>query len=506
MQLLGRRKILTDEKVITKENIIPVLQKAYAKHRLNACEMQFLMDYEMGIQPLPYEKIVRPEINIQTTDNMANYVTEFKKGYFWGIPPIYTQRGNKEPHNTDENVDSSGISALNEMLLNGVCIGAENQRLSDFVEKTGLGHRLISPKKEWDDEKLQSSYANVNTLDSRYAFCVYHNGVGQKKVLGVSYVKSGTKNLFTCFTDKQRFEIEAGKIVDIRANLLGMIPIVEYERSVDRTGCFERQIDLMDNLNSLVSSMANDAVQRTQEIWWGNDVEFPKDEKTGELQKPRSGQWVLTYSGEGKNPKIQPMSSTLDSAPVLENITTTRNEILKRCFVPMQYSSEGGGSTGIATDTMSGWNATAVDAAREEQLVQGAAREELKLILRAINFAPTDKLPGDSPLRKIHHTDINIHFVRQKNYDLNSKINASATAVNIGVHPRWALQMGGGVWPDIEQVWLDSKNTMEEYQKSLFDKGNGADKAERLTQDESDQAENSPGVDGIQTDKANQMV
>ena len=28
---------------------------------------------------------------------------------------------------------------------------------------------------------------------------------------------------------------------------------------------------------------------------------------------------------------------------------------------------------------------------------------------------------------------------------------------NIGVHPRWALQMGGGVWPDIEQVWLDSK-------------------------------------------------
>ena len=50
----------------------------------------------------------------------------------------------------------------------------------------------------------------------------------------------------------QRFEIEAGKIVDIRANLLGMIPVVEYERAVDRTGCFERQIDLMDNLNSLV--------------------------------------------------------------------------------------------------------------------------------------------------------------------------------------------------------------------------------------------------------------
>lgn len=91
---------------------------------------------------------------------------------------------------------------------------------------------------------------------------------------------------------------------------------------------------------------------------------------------------------------------------------------------------------------MSGWNATAVDAAREEQLVQGAAREELILLLKAISLAPTSKLSADDPLRKIHHTDINIHFTRQKNYDLNSKINASATAVGIGVHPRWALQMG----------------------------------------------------------------
>ena len=94
--------------------------------------------------------------------------------------------------------------------------------------------------------------------------------------------------MFTCFTDKQRFEIEAGKIVDIRANLLGMIPVVEYERAVDRTGCFERQIDLMDNLNSLVSSVANDAVQRTQEIWWAHNTDFPVNPETGEEVTPKS--------------------------------------------------------------------------------------------------------------------------------------------------------------------------------------------------------------------------
>ena len=507
MELIGRRKILTDEKKITENNIITVLQKAYAKHRLNAAKMQFLIDYEMGIQPLPYQKIVRPEINIQTTDNMANYVTEFKKGYFWGIPPIYTQRGNKEPHDTDEDIDSSGISALNEMMLNGICIGAENQKLADFVEKTGIGHRLIDVKTEWEDEEIQSSYANVNTLDSRFAFCVYHNGVGQKKVLGVTYVKSGTKNLFTCFTDKQRFEIEAGKVINIRANLLGMIPIVEYERSVDRTGCFERQIDLMDNLNALVSSVANDAVQRTQEIWWGNDVEFPEDEKTGELQKPKSGQWVLTYSGEGKNPKIQPMSSTLDSAPVLENITTTRNEILKRCFVPMQYSSEGGGSTGIASSLSAGWDAAAVDAAREEQLIQGAAREELILILKAIKLASLKKLPEDNPLRKLHHTDIDIKMTRRQNWDISTKANCYATLVSHGIHGRHALKVTN-MFEDVEQVYLDSKEGIEKYQEKEYGESETLEPSgdDRLMQDSSDQSDNSPFVDGYETNNSKQIV
>ena len=118
-------------------------------------------------------------------------------------------------------------------------------------------------------------------------------------------------------------------------------------------------------------------------------------------------------------------------------------------------------------------------------------------------MAPSSKLPADDPLRKIHHTDINIHFTRQKNYDLNSKINASATAVNIGVHPRWALQMGGVVWPDVEQVWIDSKDTMLAYQKSLI--SNSTEPSERLSQDESDQVTQSPSVDGMSTDENQQM-
>lgn len=47
LRLTGRIKILTDVKEVNKDNILQVLQKAYAKHRLNACEIQYLINLKL---------------------------------------------------------------------------------------------------------------------------------------------------------------------------------------------------------------------------------------------------------------------------------------------------------------------------------------------------------------------------------------------------------------------------------------------------------------------------
>ena len=499
---IGREKIFTDVKKITRDNVMSVLKKAYAEHRKNYCDIQNLINYEAGIQPLPYKKIVRSDIDIRTTDNMANYVTEFNKGFFWGIPPIYTQRGNKEHHNTDADIDSSGISALNEMMINGLSIGRERQKLADFVEKTGIGHMIVNIKTRWDDEMTKGAYAEVYALDSRYAFTVYYSGIGQRKAMGVTYAKVSRENHFSCFTEDARYEIY-GNTVEEYPNFLKMIPIVEYERAVDRTGCFERQISLMDNLNSMVSNFANDVAQKTQEIWWGNDIKFPEDEK-GNPIKPKSGQWLLTYTGgEGNNPKIEPMSSTFDSSPTLAAIEDTRNEILKKCFVPMQYSSEGGGSTGVASSLSAGWDAAAVDALRKEQLISGADRELLILIIKAVELAPPKELPSDDPLRKIHASDIDIKYTRRQNWDLSTKANAYATLVSHGIHGRHALKVAN-MFEDVEQVYIDSKEGIDEYQNSAYGEKETSDSENRLMQDSSDQESQSPIIDGLQTDRTEQ--
>ncbi len=69
LNCIGREKIFTDEKEINKSNVLKVLKKAYAIHRRNAGDAQYLIDYEAGVQPLPYKKIVRSDIDIRTTDN-----------------------------------------------------------------------------------------------------------------------------------------------------------------------------------------------------------------------------------------------------------------------------------------------------------------------------------------------------------------------------------------------------------------------------------------------------
>lgn len=518
MRLKGRIRLFTDEKEIDENNLIKVLRSAYYQHQENQREMQYLIDYELGDQPLPREKIIRKEIDLRISENAANFVTEFKKGYFWGIAPVMIQHGDKEMHGSNPMSDDSGIAALNEMLLNGIGISYQNQILGDYVEKCGIGHRMVDPKTEDEyDEEDPYNLVNVYALDSRYTFCVYHNGIGQPKVMGVTYTKTQSgKLLFTCFTKNARYEVAGWKIqnpeIERQINPLGMIPIVEYNRAIDLTGCFERHISYMDGLNVLISDFANSVAQDTQQIWWGDNVDFEIDEKTGEAIKPESGDWLLTHSPEGRKASVQALESGVDGSSTLNAIAFEWNRILQKCHVPIQQESAGGGSTGTATSMASGWQAAEVDALREEGVISRGLKEELKLILKCIELVPTRVLSADSPLRKIHAQDVDFHFNRNKNYDLSIKANTLATLINAGIHGRHAIKISE-ITADTESVWIDSQEIIEKKQKKMFEdvsstattstsaereaSGNANTGEGRILQDEQDQVSNSPFMGGV---------
>lgn len=491
MELKGRRRIYTSAKEITSENLIDVLEKSMSTHETNRSEMDYLINYERGKQPLQRPKTIRPDINIQVTDNIANYIKEFNIGYFWSNPIMLIQHGNEDAHDTPADADDRGIAALNEMLENGEDMSYKDQAIAEFVEICGIGHKLIDIRTKFDG----MSFVHVYPLDSRYAFCVYSKDVSHKKLLGVTYTEDDEgQKLYTCFTEKARYEVTDDQITSIAINPLGMIPIVEFERTHDRTGCFERSISAMDALNILQSDYTNDVAQHTQEIWWANDVKFPVDESGNEIA-PKSGQWLMTNTGDGgTDPKVQPLSSNSTGQGTLSAIENQRTWILTINKVPLQYDSSGGGSTGTATDMAAGWAAAALEASRKEQLVKKSKREELVLILKALQLVPSDALPMNDPMRDVHFADVDFHFTRRKDYDLSIKANTFATLVSHGIQGRHALKVVD-MFEDTEQTYLDSKELIEKYQASLTSGLNDSETTANTSDDTINQIENSPILD-----------
>jgi len=337
--------------------------------------------------------------------------------------------------------------------------------------------------------------------------------------MGVTFRKDGMGNTYyTCFTKNQRFEIiNAVKLVDDdvedkwfegsrsgERNPLGMIPIIEWVRSADRMGCFERQISEMDNLNILVSDFTNSVDQNTQAIWHGNDIEFPEDEK-GNIVEPKTNDWVLTKtSANGKTPTINPLAVQYDYSGMLNNILARRSLILQKCNVP-QRNDNSGGSTGIAMSDATGWSSAEASANKEQMIIESCKMQEVRVVLKAIQISPD--IEQNNPMLDLRAIDVQPSIKRQKSYELNIKINSFATAVSHGIDYKSMIKTIN-LFDDPNQVIEDSKESMEKYLEKEF--GNNQNSglnaetsvnADRTLQDESDQEGNSPMIGSMNTDK-----
>ena len=70
----GRKILYTDAKEVTKENIADILRNVMDDHEENARDIQKLLDFEAGQQPIKRKepKKYRPDIDCQCVDNVAS--------------------------------------------------------------------------------------------------------------------------------------------------------------------------------------------------------------------------------------------------------------------------------------------------------------------------------------------------------------------------------------------------------------------------------------------------
>ena len=508
---IGRYEIFTDYRTVDENNIIEVITKALPFHIINHSRINELLWYEAGKQEIRRTKIYRKDIDVKCVDNVASEITEFKLGFNWGYPIPLVQRGVKD---TGVENETEGLALLNEC-YEAAGQSTVQQKLARFVEITGIGYTFVDVNMDWIDG---DSYIRLMALDPRYTFIIKSNYYpDHRPMVGVTYrIDENGMRYVTAFTKDRRFEIHEFQVTNGNVkktewasgqrsgerNPLGVIPIIEWIRAYDRMGCFERQIPDMDALNILESDMINASSEQVDCIWHTNDVEFAKDEQ-GNVIKPKTGDWVQTYTSKsGKTPFITPLSPKYDYNGNLEYALSKRSLILQKCNVP-QRNDNSGGSTGVAMSDATGWTSAEAAACKQQLIIEDCKMQEVRAVLQAIKVSPY--VDQGSPILKLRPIDVQPSVKRQKNYELNNKVNAMVALLNAGVNGMQVFKTIP-LFSDSSQAWIDSKDMVEAIQKQKAEPKKTIDEQrtedievnpERNTQDTSDQNENSPVLDKV---------
>lgn len=487
----GRRMIYTDVPEVTRDNVLKMVQDALPLHLMNKDEIDYLLKYDAGEQPLKRktEKKYRKDIDVQCVDNVANEITEFKLSFQWAAPITFVQRDNSD----GKKKITDAVTELNDCYY-AENIGMKGQELGRYVEICGIGYTYVDINTEYEDG---DSYFSIEVLDPRTTFVIRSNFyVDHRPMLAVTYrIDENGVGHYTCFSKHHRYHIlNATHLVDGKEkkngnelihwrgegdhmsgeeNPLHRIPIIEWQRAFDRMGCFERQIPEMDNLNLLVSDFTNDVEQNTQAIWHANDVDFPTEKiinddgtTTVKVKHPESSEWVNTQTTQdGHEPYIKPLAIDYDYDGMLQNIMSRRGLILQKCNVP-QRNDNSGGSTGVAMSDATGWSAAEQAASKQQLIIEASKMEEVKVALVAMRLCPG--FPESSPIKSLTYRDIKPNVTRQRDYELTVKSNALATLLSHGVNGLDAMRTVN-LFDDTAQVYASSKKLIDKYQSSVFD-------------------------------------
>ena len=500
--MIGRDIIYTNYKVIDSSNILDVLQSSINLHQTNAKEIDFLLDYEEGNANPIREKVYRKEIANFVPDAIANYITEFKLGFEWGNPFTYVQSDDGDKKSNEELTKAISLTNKN---FRKQKLNAKQQELGRYVEIGGIGYTYIDVNQEWTPG---DSYFTWDVLDPRFTFVVRSRAYTDKRILlAVTFLEDENKiKHYTCFTKDTRFEIAEDQITYEEINPLGKIPIVEWIRSYDRQGCFERLIPMIDSLTAGLSAYLDGVQSNTDTIWWGSDVEFPIKEIenedgtiTEEVIKPKDGDWLLTQTNKnGKSPSVKPLTVDYDYAGQLANLTATRTHIYSLAHVP-QRNDNSGGSTGVAMDDAAGWTDAESDACRKQMLFDSAKMDELALVTAVYRISP-DISSDDNVLKDMIYSDCAVSFKRSKQYELTVKVNAISTLLGKGFALEDALN-GISLFEDPNQVIARSGEGVRRYQDAnVFMVTEESE--EKLMTDLSDQQTNSPLIGGMSKQEA----
>lgn len=459
--LCGRRKIYTDKKEITPQNVSDVIEKAYAVHLKNRAEIQYLYDFYRGRQDVRYKKKeVRPEINNKVMINRANEIVTFKTAYLLGEPLQYVSNGG------DDSV-SQKVNILNEF-MRAEDKSSKDKEIADWMHICGVGVRMVLPDASGEED---GSPVSVYTLDPRESFVIYYSGLGNKPLAGVLIQRDESgREVFCVYTKDRYYEIKSTDIQNSESDiigephLLGRIPIVEYLNNDARMGAFEVVLPILNAINTIESNR----VDSIQDFVNAYDVFQNCEIPNGAYAELTSGGKAIQIRGvPGMEAKVYRISSELNQTSTQTVVDDLQEAYLTICGMPNRNGGSSTSDTGQAVIYRDGFAEAESRAKDTEKTFIRAEWDFLRLVLRICR---------DTSDLDLKLSDIKPEFTRKNLSNIQSKAQVLAELLNNDkVHPKLAFQYSG-MFADSEEAyrismeWYNSKQ--EELTRSLRDELN----------------------------------
>lgn len=419
MLLKGRTKLITEfspEDMSDVLNVAKVINTAMKTHDLNKIDIDYLVNYRNGIQPiLDKEKVIRPEINNILVVNHAQMITRNIVGYFLGTPIQYIQNG---ADNKKE------IDYLNKV-VSFEDKASTDKEIGDYQSVCGTAYRIIFTDGKYADEIPFEDRA----LNPATTFVVYENSIADRPVVGVTYHNIFNENGTTIgvkiyaytiygvyeFSTKSTAIIRDGVEYEFTPYDVGGVPIIEYPNNIWRVGDWELVIGLMDEINELESGRLDDIDQIIQSLL----IFINADIEENEYQSMREAGIVMLNNKTNKPTDVKTISNFLDQSGMNSFSTELENLLYALIGIPDRNNrAGGGGDTGQAVELRDGWADLEIVARNKELIYKKSEKETLRIILKILN----NKLGTNISL-----LDVDIKFSRNKNNNLLVKTQSFET-------------------------------------------------------------------------------
>lgn len=463
MDLFGRLDITSATETITKENVVSELNATLPLHMKNMAEEDYLYWYRRGKQPiLDRTKEVRPEICNKIVENHADEIVSFKNGYFLTEPTFYISR-------SDDEKIVQNVKRLNDYLYLSGKHNVDN-KVVDWFHTVGKGILYVEP--DVDNEKIP---VRVYALDPRSAYVVRDLTPGNHPLYAVRIVITDEEKglgIADVFTKNTKFTLKmnaktmkAERVVDEKANTLGLVPMVEYRYNNINKSAFESVIPLLDLINNIQSNRGDGIEQFIQSLAVGVNCDFEEDVTYNDIRK--AGMILLKSIGENRA-DFKILSEQLNQSETQVFIDYIYHQILTICGMPS--TTKGGTSTsdtGSAVLYRDGWYQADTYARNTEDLFRESNRYFDELFITILN-----KVAG----LEIDINDFELQFVRNETANLLVKTQGALNLKQLGLSPEIVLAKSG-ISNDpvadvanskayIEQMWNFTTENMTEKSKT----------------------------------------